>query len=288
LFHVESLLSSNAGIFRAAIGFITILLALAIFQANTLFAQTDSSAHAVLSVYALEEGLPVFINSKAVGKTPLRRIALPAGQYEVIVQAATDASWLDEDWSATVTLHAGDSLSLIARMMKGYRLSSAPYGAQVWQEGKLLGATPYIFRLPENQAARLELKLPSYQTAHLEVGRREEGAWSKRSIEVVLQRDFEYATLQQREAELQRARAAKYRKLAYLSAALSVASGLGSVLLKREADEAYERYLVTGDPVAREHYFDRAEKYDRYYSAAFAAFEVSFAVSFYGFLKSIK
>ncbi len=267
-----------------------ILLGFAFFKTAALFAQanaSDTSSDAFLSVYSLEEGLPVLMNGNAAGATPLRRLALPAGQYEIAVQAAQATSWWDEDWSGHVTLHAGDSLSLIAIMMKGYRINSVPYGAQVWLQDNLLGTTPYVFRLPENQTAQLELKHPSFQSAHVEVGRRVEGAWRERNYEIVLERDFNYAALQQHESEQRRSRAAKYRKLTYLSAAISLASGVSSVLLKREADEAFEDYLVTGDPVLRENYFARAEKYDRYYSAAFATFEVSFAVSFYGFLKSL-
>ncbi len=280
----------KGGIFASHLTRILLFFALLFFKTTALFAQTnlpDTSAHARLSVYSLEEGLPVFINGKAAGKTPLRKILLAAGHYEIVVPAAHDMSWLDEDWSERVALRAGDSLEVIARMKTGYRLNSVPYGAQVWLQGKFLGTTPYVLRLPESQTARVELRHPAYRAMPIEVGGRGETAWSKRNYEIVLEKDLDYAAASTQEHAGWRARIAKHRKLAYLSAAVSLAAGVGSVLLKREADEAYEQYLVSGDPAVRENYFARAEKYDRYYGASFALFEVSFGVSFYGFLKSL-
>lgn len=273
---------------RVAMWGMPLFFTLCFFSIPTLFAQGDSTALAFLSVHALQEDLPVLINHKLVGKTPLRRFPLLAGQYEIIVQADTEASWFDEDWREQVSLRPGDSISVIARMRRGYRINSIPYGAEVWQADKLLGTTPYVLRLPENQSASLELRHPLYRAAQFEIGGRGEGLLHKRNFEIVLERNFDYAATQQHERSEEQARRVKHRKLAYLSAAVSLASGVGAGLLKREADAAYEQYLVTGEATAREAYFARAEKYDRYYSAAFALFEVSFAVSFYGFLKSLR
>ncbi len=257
---------------------------------SVLFAQIPSpdTSLAFLTVRSTPEGLPVFVDGKNAGATPLQKFPVPSGAHEIVVRSAHATSWLDEDWLKRVTLHAGDTLVLSAQLRKGYLLNSVPYGAEVWRESELLGTTPYILRLPDNETARIEIRLPGYQSIKLEVGGKHELLVQKRNYEIVLERDFNFAALQQQEAAQQRVNAGKYRKLTYVSAALSVASGIGSVLLKREADAAYDKYLVTGDPALRDHYFNRAEKYDRYYSAAFAAFEVSFAVSFYGFLKAIK
>lgn len=247
---------------------------------------SDSSSLAFLSVDSHTPGLSVLIAGKQVGETPLRGFPLSAGQYEIIARDARAASWLDEDWRHSVKLAPGDTAVLFARMIYGYLINSVPFGAQVWRNGGLLGATPCVLRLPENEIAQIEVRQPSYLALQVEVGRREEGLSPKRRYDLVLTRDFEYAAQQQQQESARRARTGRYRKLTYLSAALSVAAGLGSVLLKREADEAYDRYLVTGDPRAREGHFNRAEKYDRYYAASFAVFEVSFALSFYSFLKS--
>lgn len=266
----------------------SLFLMLLFFQTNALSAQADTLAMARLSIYSFEEGLSVLLNGNVIGKTPLRDFALPAGHYEIIVQAARAASWLDEDWCERVLLREADSLRLVARMMRGYRINSIPYGAEIWQQGKLLGTTPYVLRLPETESAPLEIRHPSYQTISFAVGRKDERGNEQRNYDLVLERNFAYAATQQRDRAEARARIAQHRKLAYLSAAVSFASGVGATLLKREADEAYEQYLVTGDAAAREAYFARAERYDRYYSAAFALFEVSFAVSFYGFLKALR
>lgn len=270
-----------------------VLLALAcmFFFPHLLFAQNpfpDSSALAYLSVLSHTPGMAVLIAGNEVGETPLREFPLSAGKYEVVVRNAHASSWLDEDWQQSVKLSPGDTATLFARMINGYLINSIPYGAEVWRNGELLGTTPYVLRMPENQIAQVEVRQPSYVALQVEVGRREEQLARKRRYDLVLTRDFDYTSQQQRQ-ELERStRAGRYRKLTYLSAAISLAAGVGSVLLKREADAAYDQYLVTGDPNARAQQFNRAEKYDRYYAASFAVFEVSFALSFYSFLKSRK
>jgi len=281
----------QGGISKPSFARIIFLLISTFFPTTVLFAQTntfDTPSLAFLSVVSSQEGSSVLIDSKEIGATPLRQFPVSAGQHEIIVRSSQAMSWLDEDWQERVTLSAGDTLTLVARLVRGYRINSVPYGAQVWWEDKLLGTTPYVLRLPENQTARLEIRRPSYLPVQIEIGGPESVTPQRRSHDIVLTRNFDYAALQQHEVAQRRARAGKYRKLAYLSTAIGMASGISSVLLKREADKAYEQYLVVGDPILRENYFDRAEKYDRYYSATFAAFEVSFGVSFYGFLKALK
>ncbi|NUO80929.1 PEGA domain-containing protein [candidate division KSB1 bacterium] len=263
---------------------------LCFFSPSVLFAQIPSpdTSLAFLTILSMPEGLPVFIDGKKAGTTPFQKFPVQPGAHDVVVRSAHATSWLDEDWQKQTMPRAGDTLMLVAQIRKGYLLNSAPYGAQVWREGELLGTTPYVLRLPDNETAHIELRLPSYQTIKLEVGGKSDLLLQKRNYDLVLERDLNFAAIQQQGAARQQAYAGKYRKLTYLSAALSVAAGVGSVLLKREADDAYEQYLTTGNPTRRDHYFNRAEKYDRYYGAAIAVFEVSFAVSFYSFLKSIK
>lgn len=267
-----------------------VLAGLCLSPALTLAQATlpDTSSLAFLSVYSQSIGLSVLIAGNEVGTTPLRKFPLSAGHYEIVVRNTRAASWLDEDWQQSVTLAPRDSLTLIARMIHGYLINSVPYGAHVWWNGKLLGTTPYVLRLPEDRIAHIEVRRPGYVTMQVEVGRREEALAQKRRYDLALARDLNFSALQQQTEMQRRARSGFYRKLTYLSATISLASGVGAALLKRRADDAYARYLVTGDPLARERDFNRAEKYDRYYAVAFAAFEVSFAVSFYSFLKALK
>ena len=62
-------------------------------------------------------------------------------------------------------------------------------------------------------------------------------------------------------------------KAASLSAGLALTGGVLAWLSKREADDAYDRYLHSAGSERQRTEFDRAERYDRLSGAAFAAME---------------
>ncbi|MCI0696819.1 PEGA domain-containing protein [candidate division KSB1 bacterium] len=255
---------------------------------NLAFArQTELPRYAVISVEAPQLGLPVLIDGKEVGFTPLHHWPLPPGKHEIAVKRSSPESWLDFDWTETCSLQAGDTLNLVARFSKGYSLNSTPFGAEVYVNGILQGTTPLVLRLPEGEVANVEIRKIGYQSAQLQVGKTSEtGQLETRLYAVTLKAEKEIALIREVEQSRRRFHTSKNRRIAWAAAGVSLASGVAAILLKDKADHFYQQYLTAGRPAARESAYQRAVDYDRYSGIATGVFEASFAVSFYFFLKS--
>ena len=253
--------------------------------------EEDSTQQAWISIFHRHSGLPVFVDGFEVGVTPLNMYTVAAGQHEIGVIQTVTKSWLDPDWKQTVTLEPGDTMVIEPKFHRGYVINSQPYGAQVWVEGKVAGTTPYVLRLAEQSTARVEVTLNGYRPASLLLGELSSSppdSTPARTYNLTLEQDFNYAVMLEKQSLRRSNRIRNYRRWTYLAASLTAASGIAAVLFKSEADDAYGQYLRNADPARREHYFDRAADYDRYSGIAFGAFEVSFALTFFSFLKSIQ
>jgi len=251
--------------------------------AQFLFAQNESpqDTMAVISVAASENGLPVLIDGKQVGVTPLNHFAVSPGEHEIAVRRSSSESWLDTDWVEKYQLAAGDSLVVRAQLKRGYLINSKPYGAEVYVDQIYQGATPVVIYVDDDKAVGVELRLSGYQDFFTRIDNRAQRLWS-----VTLLEDEQHATARQKELNERKSRRAHFRKLALLAGGMSVASGVTAVLLKRRADDFYEDYLITGDARELNALFDRTTQYDKYSSVAFVVFQASFGLSFYWFLRS--
>jgi hypothetical protein len=278
--------------------FVQIFLISSLISAGPLFSQEPaSSGNAFLSVQSKIPGLPVLVNNREAGFTPLRFYVLPPGTHEIAVKRSRPESWLDYDWVETVTLQAGDTLELVANFLVGYSLNSTPFGAEVYLGGMLQGTTPLVLRLPEGEIASVEIHKAGYRTAQLQIGevigedtlatpsglpRQEES----RLYTVTLEIEENYASLHEIEQSRKLLRVSRNRRIALTAAGISLVSGVAAIFLKQKADYFYERYLTAPTPSEREIAYKRTIGYDRFSGIATAVFEVSFATSFYFFLKS--
>jgi hypothetical protein len=251
--------------------------------------QLADSARAWITIETRQSGLPVFIDDQEIGRTPLRNFPVTPGEHVFAVRRNFSMSWLESDWSQRMEVSAGDSLALAPRFQFGYSINSTPAGAQVWVEGKRVGTTPYVLRLYDDARASVALILQNYQAANFEIRPESEVGQelSKRTLQISLTPVPTSLTSHTHDAELQAANA-RHRKLSLIAGGVSLVAGAAAVLLKQEADDAYAAYLVTGTPAARESYYARAQKYDRYFSVAFGVSQVSFVFSVYSFLKSVR
>ena len=65
----------------------------------------------------------------------------------------------------------------------------------------------------------------------------------------------------------------------YLSAGLAVSAGVLALWSRREADQAYDRYLHAAGQTRQKKQFNQAESYDRISGAALAAMEVGIVLT---------
>lgn len=272
-----------------------VIICLAITLATTpLHAQTgtaDSVHGAVVSILCRHAGLPVWIDEVPVGTTPLHQHWVAPGAHEFSVKRDDSHSWLDADWVTQLTVAAGDTLVLQAEFSRGYLINSTPYGAQVWRNGRMEGTTPLVLRLPEGTIAPIEITMEGYVSRFIEIGSSPATLLAEaapRRYEVALEKDLAYAVTQDQEVIRRGSRRSRYRRLSYLTAGVSLAASVAAIYFKHEADQAYKQYQSYGDPAVREHFYSRAKRYDGYSGAAFATFQISFAVSFYSLMQSLR
>jgi len=236
---------------------------------------------AVVSVVGSEEGLPVFINGRMAGTTPLNDFVVGAGKVEVTVRHSQPESWLDSDWSETYRLEPGDTLLVRARMKRGIVIASTPYGAQVFVDHVLQGTTPMVLFLEEDELASVELRLEGYKMMSAVLDSNSPRLW-----EIDLKEDVATANARRNGVGEKEADRRRIRRLALISAGISAASGVAAILLKHSADHYYDDYLVAGEPRRLDALYSKTVEYDRYAGVAFSVFEVTFGLSFYWFLRS--
>lgn len=136
----------------------TSLLLLVIQLASFPFARAFGQKSKVgIKVLSVPEGAAVFINDKAVGKTPFEDATLEEGEYAIKVQN-TDSSWtsklkpgsgtlavVNRELSKTSTQSAGEVL--ILEKGSGVTVYSWPQEALVEIDGNSIGKTPLAFEL---------------------------------------------------------------------------------------------------------------------------------------------
>jgi hypothetical protein len=270
------------------VGFVFWVKVIFFFAVAIASAQENvSTGHAIIFVESQHPALPVLIDGKEVGFTPLRNWSLSPGKHEIAVKRSSPESWLDFDWTETCSLQAGDTLNFVARFSKGYSLNSTPFGAEAYVNGILQGTTPLVVRLPEGEVANIEIRKAGYLSAQLQIGKASEaGQPETRLYAVTLKAEQETALIREVEQSRRRFQVSRNRRIAWAAAGVSLASGIAAILLKDKADRFYDQYLTTSLPAPRERAYQRAVDYDRYSGIATGVFEASFAVSFYFFLKS--
>lgn len=247
--------------------------------------QPETPKPAFISITPSQAGLPIFVDGKNIGLTPLQYWPLPPGKHELAVKSARAESWLDVDWTATCSLSTGDTITFVPRLQRGYSINSTPFGAEVYVNNLLQGTTPLIFRLQEGDIASIEIRQAGYQSEQLQVGA---GVSELRIYNVDLKPEQNLPLAPEVEKSRRVFRLHRNRRLSLAAAGLSLASGITAILLKDKADHFYDDYLTAGLPENRDRFFQRTQDYDRYAGIATVVFEASFAVSFYYFLKSTR
>jgi hypothetical protein len=250
-----------------------------------IFAQSVN--HAVVSIETKQPGLAVIIDGKNAGFTPLQNLPLAPGKHEIAVRRAQPESWLDYDWVEICSLQAGDTLKLTPRFFMGYSLNSTPFGAEVYINGILQGTTPLVWRLPEGEIVDVEIRKTGFQAESLQIGKIDESVSAMRLYAVVLKPEKNVTMPREFEGSPQQADLSRQRHTLLSAAGVSLASGIAAILLKGKADYYYEQYLTASLPSKRDISYKYAQMYDLYSNMATVVFEVSFAVSFYFFLKSV-
>ncbi|KAA3662716.1 MAG: PEGA domain-containing protein [Calditrichaeota bacterium] len=243
----------------------------------------DSGHGKMASITVISDvaGSLVIVDEDSVGTTPIIAHPVPKGEHRITVQRLNKQSWFASDWSGTYNVEPGDSLVLNPSFNEIYHIQSRPYGARVYKDNELQGKTPLVLEFPASEESNLVLEKDGYFSQTVKCN-----PMGAHLIKVILEADDNYWVEQEVIQKKIKSKLSRHKKYTYLSTALSFASGVGAVLLKKQADKYYDGYKKEIDPEKMDELFSKAEKYDRLSTAAFGAFQVSFGFSLYFFVKS--
>lgn len=263
---------------------ISLVFGLGVLSGSTdLMAQASQPQAAV--AYVLVESNPagkeIYLDTEFVGKTPQLLQITPVDSHRIVVRAGDGSSWFARDYVRTFAAPEGDTLNIQAAFSRAYFLRSMPHDALVFLGDSLLGRTPLTLELDYAETPTLELRKEGYHPLTITIGPN-----SEQFRMFVLERDEEFWETQRRQLHERLAVKSSRRRMAKWGGVLSLVAGTSAILLKRKADDFYEKYRGTADPARMQRYISKTEDFDTYSGIAFGVFQLSFAFSVYQFLRS--
>lgn len=253
------------------------VLALVLSLIYLNIAEADGSDMGRVVVLSDPVGLEVLLDGQSSGRTPLEIEVDSAGKHSVLVRHPLDRNWPARDMEFKIEVEPFSSDTVFARFDGILFVNSGPSPTEVYLDGDKVGETPILIRGLNPGSHMLESLTAGYG-----VGRRD-------SLE------FDISPGEFKRISLPHTAPASMSspeqdkglwlghngKLAFSSALIAVSSGVGAYFAKKTADRNYERYLNSGDPEKMNHYFKRAERYDRIASGMWALSEIGLVVTFY-------
>jgi len=231
-----------------------------------------------LQITTIQPGLQVEIDGKSYGMTPLKSIILPVGVHRLQVHHPEHGNWLAQDWVAEVKIEPNKTITPDILFSVHYNITSKPFGAQVLVDGAQLGATPLFIKALENESKTVTLSSAGFRDTTFTVSLAEGKFYNVQlSKSASLQPQLDFASPKKKTGN---------RKL-LTAIGTSAVAGAFALYFRNKADDSYDRYLKTGNPELFNKHLDDAKKFDKFAAASFATFQVSFAFSFYLFVKKI-
>ncbi len=231
---------------------------------------------AYLLVRTAYSGLEVLIDGKPVGRTPLEVVAISPGRHKLVVEHPNRHNWNEHDFMREIEIAGSDTLDVRVIFQHSYSINSRPFGATVFVQNEKAGETPTRILLQDQEVAEVGLQKVGYRDTTFTVGETDQRLFNivllpKPDLQPALGRDVAKKTS---------------KKLPFLATlGVSLAAGGLALYFRTKADDRFEQYQRTGDPREFDRLFDDAKRFDKFAAASFGVFQVSFALSFFFFLK---
>jgi hypothetical protein len=223
----------------------------------------------VLIVTADIESAFVAVDGRPAGRTPVVMDAMPPGRCIVEVTSPSPESWYLTGIRDTVTLAAGDTARVAARLQNHVQLLTDPAGIPVYAGDSLAGFTPLL--LPGGESLVLQemtLRPPGASPVRLLHAR---GAGV---LQISLQLPLPAPESRVMSISDQE-RGIPLRLL--VTGGTALLSGVAAAAWKVRADEVYGGYRLSRDPAARE----QTRRLDTSAAVALAAMQVSLGLFVY-------
>jgi hypothetical protein len=240
---------------------------------------TSDADSAWISVSSEPSGLGVLLDGRFVGWTPLDSLWVSPGLHRIGLRDSMGWTAGEPQMEEWVRLASGDHRWLVLSPRGTVRLESVPPGATVTLDSEYLGTAPVV--VAREPGSLIRLRHPGYRDTVVTVDDVESSSLVIRmmpdagdlapGVTLSLERKKPWYTRD---------------VVRWGTPLLTLASGAAAVLLRQEANDAYDDYLRTGEGRARERHLSRAERMDRQSIAAWVAAEVFFGFAFYSWIRS--
>jgi len=225
------------------------------------------------------QGLDVSVDGQFVGATPLAVLAVATGAHKVRVRHPSRYNWNEQDFTEEINVSAGDTVSIKAIFKKSYAINSHPFGAGAFLERKKVGETPVRVLLGENESADVTLNLAGYRDTTFTIGQSRELLFDIRLQPLRPTMGPDAVRISNK---------VRYKMPFLVSLGTALVTGGLALYFRTKADDRFDQYLKTGEPRAFSRLYNDAKRFDKFAAASFGVFQVSFAFSFFFFLKRTK
>ena len=258
------------------IRFLSLYFLWGVFFCIPLYAQLGNVPDSIRCYVELRcniQGLNVRLDGEKVGKTPLPLLSLRKGAHTISVEHPNRMDWLYRDWKKNYFIKAGERKIITVQFPSIYWIGSYPSGASILYDGRLVGESPLLVRLPPDSIGLLTLKKPGYEDYRINLDRLQRSMLNVHLKKTGLKEGWNRRSLRLK------------KQWIAVGCVAAILSGVAGYYFKKRADRAYEKYLHSGHPDEMERHFNNAVTYDKLTGVFYGLGEVSFGISLFFFIR---
>lgn len=197
----------------------------------------------------------VRIDSTVVGKTPLEKHELAPGLHYIQVLPKQTGTWNYQQATYQVRTVANKDTVINVHFETPILVNSLPFGATLTQDTTELGLTPLYVPFESFQNKEFMLSKPGYKPFVFTL-------MNRQAILAELEKDEDFVE-QEAKPQFLGLIPRRHMKSKFSLLALTIATQWTAFYFKNLADENYEDYQQTADPIKQADFWDATERYDR-------------------------
>ena len=229
--------------------------------------QTESNT-GYLSVES-DSGLDIYIDTTYIASHSFSHLVLPTGKYTLYAYKSNSLKWNKSGIQKQINIKADELLSVNLDTLETIRIYSNPFNCDVYDNGSYLGKTPLMMNLPPLSSHSLTIQKKGFKDYSLMLNE------DQRDYKVQLQLLDQYIHNDVLKSGLNNNDFKWYKEGLIVT---SVVSSWASFFCKRKADDYYDHYMHTADPLQMETSFRKTQDFDRYADIALGISLVSLGV----------
>ncbi len=256
-----------------AVLILTLCFRLPGLAANATADSAAGSGHAHIVLATDIDSAHVYLDTVFAGLTPLVVDSVSPGEHRLRILPPHAESWLVHAVDDTLTLEAGQTLTLRYALREYLAVQTRPSGARVYLGDSLMGETPGLLPaellLPER---RLSVKKDGFEPFSVNAA-----DLKGSTIQPLLKLGWQTPPLEESPYVTGLPGWSARRVGLYVSGGASVLAGIVAAYCKIAADDRQASYLESGDPAI----LDERRRLDTWAGISFALTQVGFAVFSY-------